>query len=50
MQGLVFCVGLDSGIIKLYDLRFYDKGPFATFAVSIPSRSTLIHLQMLPYI
>lgn len=35
-QGLVFCVGLDSGIIKLYDVRSYDKGPFSTFVVGAP--------------
>ncbi|EFJ44001.1 hypothetical protein VOLCADRAFT_65424 [Volvox carteri f. nagariensis] len=30
-QGLVFAVATESGIIKLYDLRSYDKGPFDTF-------------------
>lgn len=34
LQGLVFCVGLESGIIKLYDIRCFDQGPFATFLVS----------------
>ena len=33
MQGLVFCVGLESGIIKLYDIRCFEQGPFATFLV-----------------
>ncbi|GIL78667.1 hypothetical protein Vretimale_6168 [Volvox reticuliferus] len=32
-QGLVFAVATESGIIKLYDLRSYDKGPFDTFTV-----------------
>lgn len=32
-QGLVFAVATDSGVVKLYDVRSYDKGPFATFAV-----------------
>lgn len=32
-QGLVFAVATESGIVKLYDLRSYDKGPFDTFAV-----------------
>lgn len=32
-QGLVLCVGVESGIIKLYDLRSYDKGPFSTFTI-----------------
>jgi WD40 repeat protein len=35
-QGLVFCIGSDSGVLKLYDVRSYDKGPFDTFAVSVP--------------
>lgn len=34
-QGLVFCIGSDSGVLKLYDVRSYDKGPFDTFTVSI---------------
>ena len=33
-QGLVFGVGTESGMIKLYDVRSYDKGPFDTFVVS----------------
>ena len=34
-QGLVFCIGSDSGVLKLYDVRSYDKGPFDTFTVSM---------------
>ncbi len=30
-EGLVFSVGVASEFVKLYDLRSYDKGPFATF-------------------
>ena len=30
-EGLIFGVGVQSECIKLYDLRSYDKGPFATF-------------------
>lgn len=26
-------MGLDSGVLKLYDIRSYDKGPFETFVV-----------------
>ena len=26
-------MGLDCGIIKLYDVRSFDKGPFSTFVV-----------------
>ncbi|GAX79850.1 hypothetical protein CEUSTIGMA_g7290.t1 [Chlamydomonas eustigma] len=32
-QGLVFGVASESGILKLYDVRSYDKGPFDTFVV-----------------
>eukprot|EP01102_Stenamoeba_stenopodia_P019490 TRINITY_DN7377_c0_g1_i1.p1 TRINITY_DN7377_c0_g1~~TRINITY_DN7377_c0_g1_i1.p1 ORF type:complete len:325 (+),score=43.44 TRINITY_DN7377_c0_g1_i1:275-1249(+) len=35
-QGLIFAAGLDNNTIKLYDLRSYDKGPFATFQVPHP--------------
>lgn len=40
LQGLVFCVGLDSGLIKLYDVRSFDKGPFSTFVVSDEANGT----------
>ena len=30
-EGLVFAVGIHSEQVKLYDLRSFDKGPFATF-------------------
>lgn len=30
-EGLIFSVGIDSEIVKLYDLRSLDKGPFTTF-------------------
>ncbi|KAK9787371.1 hypothetical protein WJX73_005201 [Symbiochloris irregularis] len=33
-QGLVFCVGIDSGILKLYDARNFQQGPFSTFTIS----------------
>jgi hypothetical protein len=32
-QGLVFAVGVDSGVLKLYDAAQYSKGPFQTFVV-----------------
>ncbi|GBF90019.1 hypothetical protein Rsub_02725 [Raphidocelis subcapitata] len=32
-QGLVFAVGADSGVVRLYDARGYTKGPFETFVV-----------------
>eukprot|EP00878_Enallax_costatus_P013899 GHUV01014534.1.p1 GENE.GHUV01014534.1~~GHUV01014534.1.p1 ORF type:complete len:275 (+),score=51.67 GHUV01014534.1:210-1034(+) len=32
-QGLVFAVGLDNGIIKLFDASHYEQGPFETFVV-----------------
>ena len=30
-EGLIFAAGVNSGMVKLYDLRSFDKGPFATF-------------------
>ncbi|MEW5305329.1 MAG: hypothetical protein WDW38_005630 [Sanguina aurantia] len=32
-QGLVFAVGTESGVLKLYDVRSYEKGPFTQFVV-----------------
>ncbi|KAH7726189.1 hypothetical protein AAVH_05988 [Aphelenchoides avenae] len=32
-QGLVFAAAVNTELVKLYDLRSYDKGPFATFKV-----------------
>lgn len=34
-QGLIFCVATDSGVLKLYDIRSYEKGPFDTFTVRV---------------
>ena len=34
-QGLIFCVATDSGVLKLYDIRSYEKGPFDTFTVRL---------------
>nr|CAH8874572.1 unnamed protein product [Trichobilharzia regenti] len=30
-EGLIFAAGISSESVKLYDLRSFDKGPFATF-------------------
>ncbi|XP_063713618.1 WD repeat-containing protein 82-B-like [Symsagittifera roscoffensis] len=30
-EGLIFAAGINSEMIKLYDLRSFDKGPFSTF-------------------
>ncbi|CAH1784535.1 unnamed protein product, partial [Owenia fusiformis] len=30
-EGLIFAAGINSEMVKLYDLRSYDKGPFASF-------------------
>lgn len=35
-QGLVLAASTDSGVVKLYDSRKYDQGPFDTFAVGPP--------------
>lgn len=34
MQGLVFGVGTDKGVVKLFDVRSYAQGPFDAFTVS----------------
>jgi len=43
LQGLIFCVATDSGVLKLYDIRSYEKGPFDTFTVRVWS-PTAVHL------
>ncbi|XP_031570854.1 WD repeat-containing protein 82-like [Actinia tenebrosa] len=32
-EGLIFAAGIDCEMIKLYDLRSFDKGPFSTFHI-----------------
>ncbi|KAF0034905.1 hypothetical protein F2P81_012663 [Scophthalmus maximus] len=34
-DGLIFAAGVESQAIKLYDLRAFDKGPFATFEMRL---------------
>ncbi|BDA44001.1 WD repeat-containing protein 82 [Coccomyxa sp. Obi] len=38
-QGLVMCVGSDRGVMRLYDPRQYEHGPFTTFTVASESQS-----------
>jgi COMPASS component SWD2 len=33
-SGLTFAVGLNSNTIKIYDVKTFDKGPFATWTLS----------------
>lgn len=33
-EGLIFAVGINSEVIKLYDLKSFDKGPFTTFKLA----------------
>lgn len=35
-EGLIFAVGLNSEVIKLYDSRLYEKGPFNTIKQGAP--------------
>nr|XP_020828695.1 WD repeat-containing protein 82-like [Phascolarctos cinereus]XP_020828696.1 WD repeat-containing protein 82-like [Phascolarctos cinereus]XP_020828697.1 WD repeat-containing protein 82-like [Phascolarctos cinereus]XP_020828698.1 WD repeat-containing protein 82-like [Phascolarctos cinereus] len=30
-EGLIFAAGINSEVVKLYDIRSFDKGPFSTF-------------------
>ncbi len=32
-EGLIFAAGINSELLKLYDLRSFDKGPFSSFKV-----------------
>lgn len=32
-QGLIFGISMEGGVIKLFDVRLFDKGPFDTFVV-----------------
>jgi COMPASS component SWD2 len=41
-QGLVFCVGAESGVVKLYDARNYASGPFNTFVVEDERNSAAV--------
>lgn len=50
-EGLIFVVGIDNEIIKLYDIRHFDKGPFNTFKLSKPAQNpqpTWISLKFSP--
>ncbi|KAK9916201.1 hypothetical protein WJX75_010004 [Coccomyxa subellipsoidea] len=38
-QGLVMCVGSDRGVMRLYDPRQYEHGPFITFTIPSESQS-----------
>lgn len=38
-QGLIFAVGVDPGVIKLYDIKKYESGPFDTFSISDENNS-----------
>ncbi|CDH51128.1 wd repeat-containing protein 82 [Lichtheimia corymbifera JMRC:FSU:9682] len=33
-EGLIFALGVDSSTVKMYDLRAYESGPFATCEIS----------------
>lgn len=33
-EGLIFAAGVNSESVKLYDLRSFDKGPFASFKIN----------------
>jgi len=36
-EGLIFAAGVDAEIVRLYDLRSFDKGPFTTFNLPVPA-------------
>lgn len=39
-EGLIFAAGVDADIVRLYDLRSFDKGPFATFHLPVREPNT----------
>eukprot|EP00887_Chlorella_sp_A99_P001630 scaffold8.g1630.t1 len=41
-QGLVFCVGAESGVVKMYDARQWGQGPFTTFTVEDERNSAAV--------
>lgn len=44
-QGLVLAASTDAGVVKLYDSRNYDQGPFDTFTVGAPPGPLLASLR-----
>lgn len=46
-QGLVFGVGTEKGVIKLFDVRSYAQGPFDAFTVApeVPNNIPFSHIQ-----
>ena len=45
-QGLVFGVATESGMLRLYDVRSYDKGPFDTFVVRTSQKNLKQRVQI----
>ncbi|XP_065058323.1 WD repeat-containing protein 82-like [Rhopilema esculentum] len=39
-EGLIFAAGVDAEVVRLYDLRSFDKGPFATFHLPVREPDT----------
>jgi len=44
-QGLIFAAAYAPNIIKLFDLRTYDKGPFDTFYIAGQQKFTWTHMK-----
>ncbi|CAL8135815.1 unnamed protein product [Orchesella dallaii] len=47
-EGLIFGAGINNESVKLYDLRSFDKGPFATFACPYEQDSDWSSLKFSP--
>eukprot|EP01124_Arcella_intermedia_P023844 TRINITY_DN3888_c0_g1_i2.p1 TRINITY_DN3888_c0_g1~~TRINITY_DN3888_c0_g1_i2.p1 ORF type:complete len:215 (+),score=56.88 TRINITY_DN3888_c0_g1_i2:499-1143(+) len=45
-QGVAFCTGSPNNLIKLFDSRNLQAGPFATFKISAPEIYTFLDLQI----
>lgn len=44
-EGMIFAIGTNSEIIRLFDERKYEKGPFATFKLPADQDCTWTHLK-----
>lgn len=47
-EGLIFAAGINSESLKLYDLRSFDKGPFATFKLQQDKECDWTNLKFSP--
>jgi len=49
-EGLIFAAGINSELLKLYDLRSFDKGPFSSFKVGSKLYCVLLSFSSLNHV